>query len=242
MSADATGTLYGIGVGPGDPELLTLKAVRLVQAAAVVAYPAAEDRRSIARGIVAAYLHEEQIELPLRFPLAESSAPAQRFYDEAAEALAGHLEAGRDVAVLCEGDPLLYGTFMYLHTRLAARFRCEVVPGVSSLTAGASALGVPLAYRNDVLSVIPAALPVEVLRARLQATDAAVILKVGRHFASVRAVLHDLGLERRARYIERATTPEERTIDLDAVDPSAVPYFSMIVVPSAWMPTDGRQD
>ena len=239
-SGTHSGTLYGIGVGPGDPELLTLKAVRLVQAAAVVAYPAAEDRRSIARGIVAAYLHEGQVEVALRFPLAESSAPAQRFYDAAAEALAAHLEAGRDVAVLCEGDPLFYGTFMYLHTRLAARFRCEVVPGVSSLTAGAGALGVPLAYRNDVLSVIPATLPIEVLRARLETADAAVILKVGRHFAAVRAVLHDLGLASRARYIERATMPEERVVPLDAVDPDAVPYFSMIVIPSAWRPGDER--
>ena len=230
------GMLYGIGVGPGNPELLTLKAVRLVQAADVVAYPAAEDRRSIARGIVAAYLRPEQIEIPLRFPLAESSAPAQRFYDAAAEDLATHLAAGRDVAVLCEGDPLFYGTFMYLHTRLTQRFRCEIVPGISSLTAGAAALGVPLSYRNDVLSVLPAALPAAVLRARLEAADAAVILKVGRHFAEVREALHDLGLAHRARYVERATTPNERTIPLDEVDPAAVPYFSMIVIPSDWRP------
>ena len=236
MTRVEDGTLYGIGVGPGDPELLTLKAVRLLQAADVVAYPAAEDRRSIARGIVAAYLRPEQIEIPLRFPLAKSSAPAQRFYDASAEELATHLAAGRDVAVLCEGDPLFYGTFMYLHTRLAQRFRCEIVPGISSLTAGAAALGVPLSYRNDVLSVLPATLPMETLRARLETADAAVILKVGRRFAAVREVLHDLGLAHRARYIERATTAEERAIPLDEVDPAAAPYFSMIVIPSDWRP------
>lgn len=231
------GTLYGIGVGPGDPELLTLKAVRLVQAAPVVAYPAAEQRRSIARGIVSAYLSEDQIELPLRFPVSESALPAQRFYDETAELLGEHLAAGRDVAVLCEGDPMLYGTFMYFHARLAHRFRTEVVPGISSVTASASMLGLPLAYRNDVLSVIPAGLSPEDLRARLKGCDAALIIKLGRHFEKVRAVLHELDLAHRSYYIERATMASQRTAPLDDVDPGSVPYVSMIVVPSAWHPS-----
>jgi precorrin-2/cobalt-factor-2 C20-methyltransferase len=230
------GTLYGIGVGPGDPELLTVKAVRLVQAAPVVAYPAAGHRRSIARGIVSAYLHEGQIELPLRFPLSSSTQPAQQFYDETAAQLAEHLGAGRDVAVLCEGDPMLYGTFMYLYERLAQRFRTEVVPGISSVTASASVLGLPLAYRNDVLSVIPAGLPPDDLRARLQGCDSALIIKLGRYFEKVRRVLHDLDLGHRAYYIERATMEGQRTAPLDEVDPDSVPYFSMIVVPSAGSP------
>jgi precorrin-2/cobalt-factor-2 C20-methyltransferase len=232
----APGTLYGIGVGPGDPELLTLKAVRLIQSCPVIAYPAAEHRRSIARGIVAAHLRDDHQEIALRFPLSDSAAPAQRFYDETAEMLAERLRAGLDVAVLCEGDPLFYGTFMYLHTRLAPAFRVQVVPGVSSMTASAAALGVPLAFRNDVVSVIPAGLPAEVLRARLEAADAAVIIKVGRYLATVREVLHSLGLQHRARYIAHATTEAQTIIPLDDVDPAAVPYFSMIVVPSGWQP------
>ncbi len=234
-----SGTLYGIGVGPGDPELLTLKAVRLIQSSPVIAYPAAEERRSIARGIVAAYLDDRgdtHEEIALRFPLAESAAPAQRFYDETAALLGERLRAGLDVAVLCEGDPLFYGTFMYLYTRLAPEFRVEVVPGVSSMTASAAALGVPLAFRNDVLSVIPAGLPPEVLRARLEAADAAVIIKVGRYLEPVREVLHSLGLHDRARYIAHATTEAQTVIPLDEVDPASVPYFSMIVVPSDWRP------
>jgi precorrin-2/cobalt-factor-2 C20-methyltransferase len=234
------GTLYGIGVGPGDPELLTLKAVRLVQSATVIAYPAAEQRRSIARGIVSAYLHEGQIELPLRFPLSSSTEPARRFYDETAEQLAAHLSAGKDVAVLCEGDPMLYGTFMYLYDRLAPRFRTEVVPGISSLTAGASALGLPLAYRNDVLSVIPAGLPPEALREQLARSDAAIIIKVGRYFEKVRDALRDLDLVARSYYVERVSMESQRTIPLEEVDPASAPYFSMILVPSAGLRTDRR--
>jgi precorrin-2/cobalt-factor-2 C20-methyltransferase len=231
------GTLYGIGVGPGDPELLTLKAVRLVQSSPVIAYPAAGQRPSISRGIVCAYLREGQIEIPLRFPLSESALPAQRFYDETAELLGEHLSAGRDVAVLCEGDPMLYGTFMYFHERLADRFRTEVVPGVSSLTAGASVLGLPLAYRNDVLSVIPAGLQPEILRARLKGCDSALIIKVGRYFEKVREVLRELDLAHRAYYVERATMATQKTAPLDEVDPASVPYVSMIVVPSVWRPS-----
>lgn len=241
MSGDAgneskPGTLYGVGVGPGDPELLTLKAVRLIQSAPVVAYPAAESRSSIARAIVAAYLTPAQIEIALRFPLSDSAAPAQRFYDETAADLSAHLAAGRDVVVLCEGDPLFYGTYMYLHTRIAPHFRCEVVPGVSSLTAAAAALGTPLSYRNDVLTVLPAGLPIEVLRERLENADAAVIIKLGRYFTKVRGLLDELGLGERACYIERATMAGERALPLREVDAAAVPYFSMIVVPSAWRP------
>jgi precorrin-2/cobalt-factor-2 C20-methyltransferase len=230
------GTLYGIGVGPGDPELLTLKAVRLIQSSPVIAYPAAEERPSIARGIVSAYLRPDQIELPLRFPISSSVEPAQEFYDEMAEQLATHLTAGRDVAVVCEGDPLFYGTFMYFYTRLADRFRAEIVPGISSLTASASVLGLPLAYRNDVLSVIPAGLPREVLCDRLKAADCAVIIKLGRNFKKVRDLLHELGLADRAYYIERATMANQRTAPLDELDPATVPYLSLIVVPSDWQP------
>ncbi len=225
-----TGILYGLGIGPGDPELITLKALRLLRAAEVVAYPALEDGESLARSIVAEHLPGGQLEIAIRVPFVVERSPAQEVYDRAAEELGGHLAAGRDVAVLCEGDPFFYGSFMYLFGRMAERFPVEVVPGVSSLTACAARLGTPLAARNDVLTVLPAPLDAELLEARLKSTDTAAIVKVGRHFSKVRRVLEKLDLAGRARYVERATMHNQRTLPLDEVDADAVPYFSMILV------------
>jgi precorrin-2/cobalt-factor-2 C20-methyltransferase len=225
-----SGTLYGLGIGPGDPELITVKALRLLKAAPVVAYPAPETGESLARAIVAPLLPGGQIEVVIRVPLLTERFPAQEVYDRAAVELGEHLTAGRDVAVLCEGDPFFYGSFMYLFARMAERFPVEVVPGVSSLTACAAVLGAPLAARNDVLSVVPAPLDEAELKARLSSGDATAIIKVGRHFEKVRRVLDELGLSEQARYIERATMESQRILPLDSVDPGDVPYFSMVLL------------
>jgi len=225
-----TGTLYGIGVGPGDPELITVKGLRLLREAPVLAYPAPEEGASLARSIVAGHLNGAKTEVPIRMPIVAARFPAQAVYDQAVETLAGHLGEGRDVAVLCEGDPFFYGSFMYLFGRMAERFPVEVVPGVSSLTACAAVLGAPLAARNDVMTVIPAPLETDLIRARLKENDAAAIIKLGRHFARVRDLLAELGLAGQARYVERATMANQRILPLDEVDEDAVPYFSMIVV------------
>jgi precorrin-2/cobalt-factor-2 C20-methyltransferase len=226
------GRLYGVGVGPGDPELLTLKALRLLRTCPVVAYQSAEDKESVARGIVAEYLPGNQIEVKYHLPRALDPYEAQPIYDQVVTPIAEHLAAGRDVVVLCEGDPLFYGSFMYVFTRLSEQFATEVVPGVSSPMGCASALSVPLSYRNDVFSVLPATLPAETLKAQLLNADAAAIIKLRRHFAKVRDVLHHLGLASRARYIERGTMVNQKIISLNEVDPDQVPYFSMILVPS----------
>ncbi len=225
-----TGTLYGLGIGPGDPELITLKALRLMKAAPVLAYPAPETGESLARRIVAPHLEGERIEIAIRMPLVEARFPAQQVYDRAAHELGAHLTAGRDVAVLCEGDPFFYGSFMYLFGRMAERFTVEVVPGVSSLTACAAVLGAPLAARNDVLTVVPAPLEEAELKARLGNTEAAAVIKLGRHFAKVRRVLDELGLAQHARYVEHATMESQRAMPLDEVAEDRVPYFSMILV------------
>ncbi|WP_066381689.1 precorrin-2 C(20)-methyltransferase [Anabaena sp. CA = ATCC 33047] len=228
----AKGRLYGIGVGPGDPELLTLKALRLLRSAPVVAYQSATDKESIARGIVAQYLTGEQIEVGFHLPRALEPEKAKEIYDQEIAPIAEHLAAGRDVVVLCEGDPFFYGSFMYVFTRLSEQYQTEVVPGVSSLMACPVALGVPFTYYNDILTVLPAPLPAEELISQLLTTDAAAIMKLGRHFTKVRDILHQLGLASRALYIERATMSQQRIIPLDEVNPAEVPYFAMIVIPT----------
>jgi precorrin-2/cobalt-factor-2 C20-methyltransferase len=232
MVAIQTGRLYGVGVGPGDPELLTLKALRLLQAAPVVAYQAANDHQSIARSIVAPYLTGKQIEVCFNFPRALDPEAAYELYSEAIKPISAHLGAGRDVVVLCVGDPLFYGSFMYLFTRLADRFITEIVPGISSPMAAAAAIGTPLCYQNDVFSVLAATLPTASLRAHLIDADAVAIIKLRRHFDKVRQVLSDLDLLSRAKYIERATGKDQKIVSIEDVDPSNVPYFSLIIVPS----------
>ncbi|BAT51713.1 cobalamin biosynthesis precorrin-2 methyltransferase [Nostoc sp. NIES-3756] len=226
------GRLYGVGVGPGDPELLTIKALRLIQSVPVIAYQSATDKQSIARAIASPYLTGQQIEVSFHLPRALEPEKAKEIYDQEVEPIAQHLAAGRDVVVLCEGDPFFYGSFMYVFTRLSEHYQTEVVPGVSSLMACPVSLGVPFTYYNDILTVLPAPLPAEELTTQLLTTDAAAIMKLGRHFAKVRNILHQLGLASRALYIERATMAQQRIVPLDEVDPNEVPYFAMIVIPS----------
>jgi precorrin-2/cobalt-factor-2 C20-methyltransferase len=226
------GNLYGIGVGPGDPELITLKALRIIQSVDVVAYQAAEDRESVARAIAAPHLTNKQIEVCFRFPRAIDPVAAKQEYDRAIEPIAKHLDRGNDVAVLCEGDPLFYGSFMYLFTRLSDRYPTIVVPGVSSPMACASALGVPLSYRNDIFSVLSATLSAEQLEAQILNANSAAIIKLGRHFEKVRTILKKLDLIDRAQYIECATMSNQKIVAIAEVDATNVPYFSMILIPS----------
>jgi precorrin-2/cobalt-factor-2 C20-methyltransferase len=231
----SNGRLYGLGLGSGDPELLTLKAYRLLQAAPVVAYPVSDGGKSLSRSIVADYLRKDQIEVPLWYPfkLEQSSQP---YYDEAALKLTEYLNLGQDVVVLCEGDPFFYGTFMYLFNRLSHQFQTEVVPGVSSIMASAAMLETPLTYRNDVFVVLPGILSAEILAERLVIADAAVIIKLGKNFSKVYGVLEQLGLLDRARYIERATMPNQKIVPIRDVNPAEVPYFALISIPSQWQP------
>jgi precorrin-2/cobalt-factor-2 C20-methyltransferase len=225
-----SGKVLGLGVGPGDPELITVKALRLLREAAVVAYPAPESGASFARAIVARWLSPAQREIVIRMPIESARFPAQAVYDEAARRIAVELDGGSDVAVLCQGDPFFHGSFMYLFGRLAERFPVDVVPGVSSLAACAAAARWPLAAREDVLVALPATLSEQQLMCRLAEAEAAAVIKLGRHFAKVRSVLQALGLAARARYVERASLASERVLPLDQVDAASVPYFSMILV------------
>lgn len=233
------GRLFGVGVGPGDPELMTIKARNAIDAADVIAYPGAEHGRSVARRIAAPYLREDQIEVPLRYPVTTGvtdhpggyEGAVAQFYDECAAELSVHLDAGRDVVVLCEGDPFLYGSYMYLHDRLSDRYATTVIPGVTSFSAAAAAAGTPLVRRDDVLTILPGTLPTDVLAAQLRASEAAVVMKLGRTFASVRAAAQRAGVLERGIYVERASSDQERVAPLSDVT-EKVPYMSLVLVPA----------
>jgi len=223
------GRLYGLGVGPGDPELLTLKALRLLQAVPVVAYPAPEHGDSFARSIIAGWIQEHQREIAIRFPMRPEPPPVA-IYDAAAVALAAELDAGNDAAFLCQGDPLFYGSFINVFNRLAGRYQIEIVPGVSSVTACAAAAAIPLVSRDDTLAVIPATLDEDQIAARVAGSNSVAIVKLGRHIAKVRRVLDRLGLLDGAVYIEHASLPTQRVAPFACVDADLAPYFSMVLV------------
>ena len=224
-----SGTLYLVGVGPGDPELLTLKAARVLRHIAVVAYPATADGGTFALDIAGTHVNPAAVRFPVTIPMSIERAPAQAAYDAAAADIVAHLDAGRDVAWLCEGDPLFYGSAMYLTHRVAAQASVTVIPGVTSLTAAAAVIARPLAARNELLKVLPAPLPDETLRTELLATPAAAIIKVGRHFDRVRRLLTETGHATGAIVVEHATTGRQRITPLAAFAHDERPYFSTIL-------------
>jgi precorrin-2/cobalt-factor-2 C20-methyltransferase len=224
-----TGKLYGVGLGPGDPELMTLRAHRLIAGATVVAYPALAGAASFARSIAADVIPSDAHEIVMDVPMSVERAPAQAAYDKGAAEIAEVLEAGNDVICLCEGDPFFYGSFMYLFARLSEQFEVEVVPGVTSITTCAARAGMPLAARNERLTILPGPLPEDELRARIEGAESVAIMKVGRHLAKIKGVIDGLGLTERAVYVERASLPEEVVLPL-ADAPEKAPYFSMILL------------
>jgi precorrin-2 C20-methyltransferase / precorrin-3B C17-methyltransferase len=233
------GTLWGVGLGPGDPELVTVKAARVIGEADVVAYHSARHGRSIARTIAEPYLRPGQLEEHLVYPVTTEttahpggySGAMKDFYREAAERIAAHLEAGRNVALLAEGDPLFYSSYMHMHTRLTSRFDAVIVPGVTSVSAASAATGTPLVQGDEVLTILPGTLPPDELRRRLADTDAAVVLKLGRSYPAVREALSAAGRLDQALYVERASTPEQKVLAAGDVDDASVPYFSLAMLP-----------
>lgn len=224
------GVLYGVGVGPGDPDLLTLKAVSVIGRVDVLAYPTNAAGDSLARRIASPFIPEKTQEYGFLLPMRTERGPARDAYDAAA----GHLDAvlleGRTVALLCEGDPFFYGSFMYLFTRLAERHEIEVIPGVTSLTASAAMLGRPLAARDDTLKILPATLDEEVLRRELLSVKAAAIVKIGRCFEKIRRLLEELNLHEGAMIVENATLPEQKVMRVVDVPCGARSYFAIILI------------
>ncbi|MDH7788134.1 precorrin-2/cobalt-factor-2 C20-methyltransferase [Ochrobactrum sp. 19YEA23] len=233
------GKLFGLGVGPGDPELITLKALRLLKSAPVVAYHAAKGKKGNALTIVEDFLSPDQVLVPLIYPVTTEKLPAHMdyeqivsdFYGEITATIAAYLDQGQDVAVIAEGDPFFYGSFMYIHDRLAETYETTVVPGVCSVLGASAVLGAPLVYRNQTLSILSGVMEADELKRRLADTGAAAIMKLGKNLDKVRDVLTDLGLMDRALYVERATMANQRIVPLSDVSGSDCPYFSIILVP-----------
>jgi len=239
LTGKRTGRLYGVGTGPGDPELLTLKAVRALGQADVVAHFAKRGHAGNARKIVDAHWRPEMIELPLAYPVTteidkqhdDYKAAIRAFYEESAGAVEAHLVEGRTVAVLSEGDPLFYGSYMHLHVRLAHRFPTEVIPGVTAMSGCWSASGLPIVQGDDVLTVLPGTLAEDRLARRLADTDSAVIMKLGRNLPKVRRALTAAGKLNGAVYVERGTMANAMAIPLADKPDDEAPYFALVLVP-----------
>jgi precorrin-2/cobalt-factor-2 C20-methyltransferase len=239
MSQIQPGRLFGVGLGPGDPDLVTVKAMRLLGSAGVVAYFAKAGRCGIARTIAAPWLGPAAEEVPLLYPVTTEmpfdgeayAALLGAFYADSADRLAAELSAGRDVVLLCEGDPLFYGSFMHLYIRLRERFAVEIVPGVTGMSGCWTAAGEPMTWGDDVLTVLPGTLSASALRERLVGSDAVVVMKLGQNLPKVRAALEATGLLDRAVYVERGTMANEVVLPLRDKTDDEAPYFAIVLVP-----------
>ncbi len=233
------GRVFGVGTGPGDPELLTLKAVRAIGEADVIAFFTKKGGTGNGRAIVEAHVRPGTIELPLVYPVTvemdkdgdDYRSAIADFFDRSATEIAAHLDAGRNVAVLSEGDPLFYGSYMHLHLRLTAHYDAEVVPGVTAMSGCWSMAGLPLVQGDDILSVLPGTLAEDILAERLSGTDGAVIMKVGRNLPKIRRALAATGKLDGAMYVERGTMSTAAMTPLAERDESPAPYFSIVLVP-----------
>ncbi len=204
----------------------------------MIAYHCARHGRSVARSIAAPYLRGDQVEEQLVYPVTTEATDhpggydgaMEEFYASAAARLAAHLSQGRDVVLLAEGDPLFYSSYMHMHKRIDGRFRTEIVPGVTSVSAAAAALAMPLVEGDDALTVLPGTLPAAELTSRLRAPGAVAIMKIGRSYEKVRAALNDCGRLGQAYYVERASAGDRQVIEQAGdVDPSTVPYMSLVI-------------
>jgi precorrin-2/cobalt-factor-2 C20-methyltransferase len=234
-----TGTLYVVGVGPGDPELMTLKSVRVITSSAVVASFCKRGRPGHARSISAAHVSPANREIRFEYPFTVEVDVANprylsemgEFYEACAVQLGEFLASGEDVALLCEGDPFFYGSAMYLYDRLRTRFATEIVPGITGMSGAWSRAGCPMVHGDDVLSVLPGTLAEDELVARLSASEASVIMKIGRNMPKICNALARAGLLERAIYVERGTMAEEIILPLAQLDRKPAPYFALVLVP-----------
>lgn len=237
MAEVRNGTVYGVGVGPGDPELLTLKAVRIIETSPVIAYLTSPQGDSQARDIAARWLTQQR-QVPIVVSCQTDRTQANRAYDQAAVTLGAALEEGLDVAILCEGDPLFYGSFTYLFQRLGARFPCCVIPGISSVSAVAAVTGRPLATAAEAIGIVPGTAPEAVLRHALETWETVAIMKPGRHRPKLLHLLRETGRIKEAVYVEQATRPNQRIVtQVDILEATPGPYFALFLVTPRRIPS-----
>ena len=239
MTVNPFGTLYGVGLGPGDPELVTLKAARILKTAPVIAHFRKKGRAGHAWTIAAPHLTGEASEAAFEYPVTteidfreEAYVDAIRdFYTASAQAIMGHLAEGRDVALLCEGDPFFYGSFLHMYDRIRRSFPVRVVPGITGMSGCWTAAAAPITYGDDILMVLPGTLDGAALASHLKTADAAVIMKVGHNIDKIKQALVEAGRSADAIYVERGTMQGERVVPLAELEDCAVPYFSIILLP-----------
>ena len=233
-----SGTVYGLGLGPGDPDLLSVRADRLLRQARHVAFFRKAGRKGQARQIVESMIPEDAVEIPMEYPVTTEiplSDPRYNeilssFYAEQAEKLSALVADGHDIVVLCEGDPFFYGSFMHLHSRLKDIAKVEVVPAITGMSAAWTATDMPITWGDDVLTVLMGTLPEEELRRHMQDTDALVIMKIGTNIAKIRRALDAVGLTEKAWMVQYAAMPRQTVTPLVEADCEKAPYFSIIVV------------
>ncbi len=239
MNNGTRGILYGVGLGPGDPELVTFKAARIIAAAPVIAHFRKRGRPGHARTIAASLMPATAVEAAFDYPVTteidfrdEAYVTAIReFYADSATALKRTLDGGQDVALLCEGDPFFYGSFLHMYDRIRPSHRVVVIPGITGMSGCWTAADQPITYGDDVLTVLPGTLAADQLTARLKNTDAAVIMKVGRNLEKIKTALRDTGRLADAIYVERGTMHGEKVMPLAALNDTPAPYFSIILLP-----------
>jgi precorrin-2/cobalt-factor-2 C20-methyltransferase len=232
-----SGTIHGVGLGPGAADLMSVRADRLVRSARHLAYFRKQGRTGRARRMVEGMLRADAVEFAMDYPVTTEIAVADpayndrlsAFYADCTSHLAALAAAGEDVVVLCEGDPFFYGSFMHLHARLIGHAPVEVVPGVTGMSGAWTATDVPITWGDDVLTVATATLPEEELTRRIRDTDALVVMKIGRHLPKLRRAVEAAGRTHAAWLVEYAAMPEQRVVRL-AEAGDAAPYFAILLI------------
>lgn len=228
------GRFIGVGVGPGDPELLTVKAWRLIQSADVISYLVNDKGDSQAKTIAKDAIEAAttvQHNIPIYMPMSTERGKANQAYDQGAVAIVEKLEQGLDVVFLCEGDPLFFGSFSYLLERLQDRFSCEVVPGITSVNAAAATLVKPLTMLKETFAVISGRHSDEQILTALKQHDTLVIMKAGQARPRILSLLQASGRERDAQYLEYIGRDNQRIVNnVRELAVEAGPYFSLFVI------------